>query len=411
LVFLYNLFISLYGIGVRVLSLWDEKAREWLSGRKSTWEDLQSVKASQKNIWFHVASAGEFEQAKPLIEAIKANYPGYQVIVSFFSPSGYRTATKYQHADRIVYLPVDTKENARRFIQTIQPKLVVFIKYDFWYHHLKAVHDAGIPLLLSSALFYPHQSFFKKRASLHKSMLHFFTQLFVQDEDSLQLLKKHGYRKAQIGGDTRFDRVITIAEKATALPLIEQFVGSALVLIAGSTWPADEDVLEKIATRFPGLKLILAPHEIDEAHIAQIQKKFPKALLYSELNNSSSGQVLIINNIGMLSRLYQYATITYIGGGFSKTGIHNTLEAAVWGKPVLFGPNYKKYKEAIGLITCGGAFSVASVEELETLLERLLEDPAQKEKAANAAQSLIYQHRGATKKLVDYIQENRLLTN
>jgi 3-deoxy-D-manno-octulosonic-acid transferase len=418
---LYNLFIRLYAMGISVVALRNKKAAQWRGGRNTLWTDLDKTFSKPHTvIWIHSASAGEFEQAKPLIEAFKKHFPQYKILVTFFSPSGYPAGKKFALADFVFYLPLDTAANAARFVRTVQPKLVVFVKYDFWYHHLKAVHDRRIPLLLASALFRKDQFFFKSYGGFYRRMLSFFTHLFVQDKTSYELLKKFGITHSTAAGDTRFDRVRTIAENFTEVPYIKEFVGNSRVIVAGSTWPDDEKMLHGILKNLDGVKLVIAPHEIDAAHVNIVAQLFQKSIRYSTLKEMDQAtaftrlhetEVLIIDNVGMLSRLYQYATVAYVGGGFNKSGIHNTLEAAVFGKPVLFGPNFQKFREARALIECGGAFSYNTEQELETILSRLLADEQALKQSSAAAAAYVHQNGGATETIIRFIQENRLLTN
>ncbi|MGN6401530.1 MAG: 3-deoxy-D-manno-octulosonic acid transferase [Flavisolibacter sp.] len=405
---LYNFTVQLYFIAVRIAALWNKKAVEWISGRKNLFASLeQKITATDKIIWMHCSSAGEFEQGKPAIEKLKSLYPHHKILVSFFSPSGYHVAKNYQYADIITYLPLDTRQNARRFIEITHPDVVVFVKYEFWYHHLSAAAFKHIPLLLISAVFRENQAFFKWYGRFYKQMLFLFRHIFVQDESSLQLLKQHGIDHCSIGGDTRFDRVQEIAEKFTEIPFINDFAGDAKLIVAGSTWPDDEQLLSHLHST----KLIIAPHEINEPHLAQIEKLFSNSIRYSQWQHRKGNEkVLLIDNVGMLSRLYKYAAVAYIGGGFTKDGIHNILEAAVYGKPAIFGPNYKKYREAKELVARGGAFSAANSEELKITIANLLNHAAQFQKASAQAQNYVLQNRGATEKIIQFIQENRLLT-
>ena len=415
MILVYNIFIALYSIVLRISSLWNVKAKKWLEGRQSLFADLEkNISASDSVIWIHSASAGEFEQAKPIIESLKKAYPQHKIAASVFSPSGYSAAQKYKGADYVFYLPLDTPANAKKLIKLLRPQLVIFIKYDYWYYHLHEIHENKIPLLLVSSIFRPHQTFFKWYGRFYRRMLHFFTHIFVQDEKSLQHLQQINVHQATIGGDTRFDRVVKIANGFEEINHIAEFIKDSNVFIAGSTWPDDEHVIRKLADDSASMKFIIAPHEINSNHLQQLQKDFPEAIFYSQsgtVTNLGNYKILIIDNIGMLSKLYKYATLTYIGGGFTKDGIHNSLEAAVFGKPVLFGPNYKKYREAIELIESGGAFSFAASEELASLTRRLLNDKSAYEKACLASKNYVTKETGATQKVLDYIQENRLLTN
>ncbi len=437
------MFILAFRLAIGITALFKPKAKEWIEGRNGQFASLQaSISPSEKVIWMHCASAGELEQGKPVAEDLKKRYPDYKILITFFSPSGFAVGKKFKAADYVFYLPLDTKKNARRFIQIVQPKLVIFVKYDFWFHHLKSVNQQGIPLLLISAIFRKEQAFFKWYGGFFKRMLRLFTLLFVQDETSLKLLHSIQVNNTNIAGDTRFDRVLSIAENnkkedVSASEIIKVFIGNSPVIVAGSTWPDDEKLLSEGLKKRPGIKLIIVPHEITEEHLRSIEGMFPQSVRYSRINdatylkeitkgiqkrNNTSGQsdalknrflaapVLIIDGFGMLSRLYQYATVTYIGGGFNKSGIHNTLEAAVWSKPVLCGPNYKKFKEARELLATGAAFSIATATELEQVIDTLFEGFGNIEKSGRAAGMYVRQNGGATKKILDYIQENRLLT-
>lgn len=409
MILLYNLSVRLYYLGIRVAALWNKKARAWIEGRNNWFEVVEKqISSTDKIIWMHCSSAGEFEQGKPVIEQLKKDYPSFKILVSFFSPSGYVVAQNYRHVDIITYLPLDTKQNAKHFIELANPQLIIFVKYEFWYHHLSAAAFRHIPLLLISAVFRKEQVFFKRYGKFYRQMLFLFRHIFVQDTASLQLLQQAGIHHCSIGGDTRFDRVQEIAGRFTALSAIEKFIGGATAIVAGSTWSDDEQLLSACNYQ----KLIIAPHEINEAHLRQIEKLFKNCIRYSQLQNANGNeQVLLIDNVGMLSRLYKYATITYVGGGFTKDGIHNILEAAVYGRPVFFGPNYKKYREAKELLAAGGAFSVANAEELKSRLSTLLNDAAQLKTAGMNAQNYVQENTGATKKILQFIQEKRLLTN
>ncbi|HEU4471150.1 MAG TPA: glycosyltransferase N-terminal domain-containing protein [Flavisolibacter sp.] len=411
--FFYTIFIRLYVAGIRVAGLVNAKAAEWHKGRKGLFEDLAARIAPQDRlIWVHCASAGELEQGKPVIEALKRQYPRHKILVSFFSPSGYAVGLKYKEADLICYLPADTASNAKRFIGIVKPELVVFIKYEYWYHHLSALAFRHIPVLLVSAIFRPGQAFFKWYGSFYRQILFLFRHIFVQDEESLNRLKNAGISHCSVSGDTRFDRVAKIALNAADLPLIASFTGGSPTLVAGSTWPDDEQLLAACIGNSVQ-KLIIAPHEINEGHLEQIDKLFPDSIRYSSLVKDSSlkARVLVIDNIGMLSRLYRYGTLAYIGGGFNKSGIHNTLEAAVWGKPVLFGPQYQKFREARELVALSAAFSVRDQAGLQQKLAQWLENEAEQEKAGLAAGRYVQENTGATGRVLEYVQANRLLTS
>jgi 3-deoxy-D-manno-octulosonic-acid transferase len=417
LVILYNFFIRCYQFAVSIAAFWNPKARQWINGRKKLFNELEKqIEPSHEIIWMHCASAGEFEQGKPVIELLKNRYPNKKVLVSFFSPSGHAAGIKYDKADLVCYLPLDTKKNATHFLAIVKPQLVVFIKYEYWYHHLKTARENNIPLLLLSAIFREEQIFFKSFGVFHRKILQLYTKIFVQDDVSESLLRTINI-SCIVSGDTRFDRVIAIANRFknnnnADMELIKIFALGSKALVAGSTWPEDEKIMAGILKAFPTLKLIIAPHEIGEDRIKSLEILFPNSIRYSRLKEKmEEGNVLIIDNVGLLSQIYQYATITYIGGGFNKSGIHNTLEAAVWGKPVIFGPNYKKFKEAKELIETGASFSISNANELIDLAGILLSDNTKLNNSGNAAKNYVMKKQGATEKIANYIQEKRLLTS
>ena len=412
--FLYYIFIALYRFTIALVAPWNKKAKAWIEGRRDIFEQLeQKIATSDRIIWMHCASAGEFEQGKPVLEDLKTHYPEYKILVTFFSPSGYETGLKYKGAHIISYLPLDTKRNAESFLNLVRPELVIFVKYEYWYHHLKLVSQQNIPLLLISSIFRKNQVFFKAYGRFYRNILGFYNWIFVQDEESSTLLKSIGIRHHSIGGDTRFDRVSAIVSNFTELPIIRQFAGADKVLVAGSTWPDDEKLLSALYKSYKSpLKFIIAPHEINKAHIDNLFALFPNAVAYSQLSQhpSTEASVLIIDNIGMLSRLYHYASITYIGGGFNKSGIHNTLEAAVWGKPVLFGPNYSKFKEARDLVALKAGYSISTANDLIQVATTLLNDSSLLTESSIRASTYVAENKGSTAKILDHIQENRLLT-
>jgi 3-deoxy-D-manno-octulosonic-acid transferase len=414
--FLYNIFLGLYAIGSRIASLSNKKAKLWLAGRKNIFSASagwrREMGAEAKVVWVHCASLGEFEQGRPVLEKIKEKYPGYKIMLSFFSPSGYEVRKNYPGADGIFYLPADGRKNAARFIDIIKPSLVIWVKYEYWYYYLTAFKEKNIPVVLISALFRPEQPFFKWYGGIWRKMLHCFYKIFVQDAASAEMLKtKNLYATAVPAGDTRFDRVIAIAEKHEPLPeAINEFCAGHQVIVAGSTWEEDEEEIVHYMRTHPAIKLILAPHEIDEERLHDAKKMFGHAVYYSEfITGNTDAQVLIIDNIGMLSKLYLLADIAYIGGGFNDSGIHNITEAAVYGKPVIFGPEYEKFNEAIELIDRGGAFSIENALELEALLDKLFGNEELLRKASATAKKYIYEKQGATGIVMEYIYEKRLL--
>jgi 3-deoxy-D-manno-octulosonic-acid transferase len=410
----YNIFLILYRSAIRIASLWNNKARLWLNGRKNIYSRLGSELRGQnsKIIWFHCSSLGEFEQGRPVIEKLKSQNPNLKFLLTFFSPSGYEIRKDYKGVDWVFYLPLDSKKNATALFDIVNPRLVLFVKYDYWYYYLTECKQRNIPLLLISGVFRKDQPFFKWYGNLHRSMLNCFAHFFVQNNESLQLLQSISINNVTVAGDTRFDRVSEIAESFTPIEAIKKFCSNSPVLVAGSTWPDDEKLIKDATANFPELKIIIAPHEIHKEHIDQLKSMFLDAVLYSQLvaHSPQLATCLIIDNIGMLSKLYHYGTITYIGGGFNK-GIHNALEAAVYGKPVLFGPNYKKFNEAVGLIKTGGGICITSSSELSTTLQKFINNKTDLELSGKKSFDFVKQNKGATEKILHYIEANRLLTN
>jgi 3-deoxy-D-manno-octulosonic-acid transferase len=415
--FFYNLFLFFFQLGSRIWALFNKKAALWVKGRLFIFSKLKDAfeKEQAPVIWFHCASLGEFEQGRPVMEDLKAKYPTHKILVTFFSPSGYEIRKNYSGADYVFYLPMDGPVNALRFINIVKPRLAVFIKYELWYYYTKVMHDRQIPLILISAIFLKSHAYFKWHGEVQRKTLSKFAHVFVQDELSKKLADKLQLPVSfTVAGDTRFDRVIKIASQYKRIDAITDWAKGKQLVVAGSTWPDDERVLSEILPLLQQhqLKLVIAPHEINESHLGQIEKQFQQQTVrFSQLVNNITGEVLIIDNIGMLSSLYHYAHITYIGGGYTPTGIHNCLEAAVYAKPVVFGPTYQKYAEAKGLIKAGGAFSFKQSGDLNSILTRLIKDKQAYLAAATAAGEFVIVHQGATDKIVQYIQENRLLTS
>jgi len=424
----YRLFLWLYRGSIIAISPFNRKASRWLSGRKNVFQNLRRFTDTKGGdiIWFHCASLGEFEQARPLLEGIRSSYPSYRILLSFFSPSGYEIRKDYKGADFVTYLPLDGPGNARKMLDMVRPRLVVWVKYEYWYFYLQQIKQRNIPLLLVAGIFRPEQPFFKSWGGFHRNMLNCFTCLFVQNQDSKKLLGSIGFSdNVSVGGDTRFDRVIEIAAQQVSIPAIEQFVNGCPVIVAGSTWEEDEEELDHFANTHPEIKFIIAPHEIDEQHLKDIEKLFHHAVRYSALiaspaqalqiqrepSTAAAPNTLIVDNIGMLSKLYKYATVAYVGGGFGDDGVHNVLEAAVYSKPVIFGPVFEKFREAVGLIDAGGAFCIENALELEENLQVLLGNAEEYKMASVAAGNYVYANKGATQKILGYIQEKRLLTN
>ena len=381
----------------------------------------------------HASSLGEFEQGRPVLEHLRKQYPSYLYVITFFSPSGYDVAKNYKGADHIFYLPFDSPSHARQLLDIFNPSLVLWVKYDYWFYYLNEIKERGIPVLLISGIFRRDQAFFKWYGNINRKMLRCITHFFVQTEQSQELLQSIGISQVSVGGDTRFDRVIEIAEGSARMdvPGIDAFCNGKPVMVAGSTWQEDDEELDHFANTHPEIKFIVAPHNIDEPRLQEVEKLYKHSVRYSvwhsvktsaesgmmysyTQSNSNSRlvpNVLVIDNIGLLSRLYRYATITWVGGGFGDDGVHNVLEAAVYGRPVVFGPVYDKYIEAIELVGSGGGFSVENALEAENLFTALLTNNDQYEEACQASRDYVYAKKGATEKILAYIQENRLLTS
>lgn len=409
---LYTLFLKLYPVGIRIASIWNEKARQWIRGRKK-FPAITLAGKKKSALWMHCASLGEFEQGRPLLEKLRKDFPGYDVVITFFSPSGYEVQKNYSGADAVFYLPTDSPSHAKKFIDQLNPALVLWVKYEYWYHYLLELKKRNIPTVLVSGAFREDQPFFKWYGKLWREMLSCFVHSFMQNETSKTLLENIGVKNVSVSGDTRFDRVITIAGNFEPVPLIKEFCGNDKVMVAGSTWEDDEAEMVHYVKTTPGIKFIIAPHEIDKENLRDVKKEFTGSVFYSELtiDTVQNTHTVIIDNIGMLSRLYQYADITYVGGGFGYTGLHNILEAAVYGKPVIFGPETDRNLEAQELVECGGGIIIRNALELEETFTLLLQNEDELKKRGEAAKNYVYSNAGATQKIVEYIHENRLLTN
>lgn len=420
--FFYNIFLFLYKAGIRIAGAWNPKAVLWLKGRKDIFHTIHTTLNSprQKYVWMHCASLGEFEQGRPLLEIIRQERPSCRIIVTFFSPSGYEIMKTYKGVDHVFYLPMDSAANAKALIDAFDPCLVLWIKYEFWYYYLQELKNRNIPTLLISGIFRTDQPFFTWYGSIWKKMLGCFTWLFVQNDSSLSLLNTIGIDKnVTVSGDTRFDRVTQIPAIEFHAPSIEIFCRNNPVIVAGSTWEDDEIILAAYADETKHReKIILVPHELDHDHLSSLRKIFKGSVLYSDIQKDPSlleknitYHTLIIDSMGILSKLYRYGYINYVGGGFTKDGIHNVLEAAVWGKPVIFGENYEKYAEAEELLDCLAAETISNTNELKKVMNSFISDKKIYEQASLAAREYVFNKTGAAKKIMNYIQENRLLTN
>lgn len=401
MLWIYNIGIAFYDILLKFAAFFNQKAKLFTSGRENIFKKIaQKINPNDSPIWFHFASLGEFEQGRPVLESIKIEQPQQKIIVTFFSPSGYEIRKNYALAD-VFYLPLDTASNAKKFIDLVNPKQAIFTKYEFWYHYFKTLNDRKIPLYLISGIFRPNQAFFKWYGGFYRNILKNVSHFFVQNNDSITLLNSVGITAVSLSGDTRFDSVYQNTKNPKKIELIEKFCGNSNVFIAGSTWLPDEKLLVSLIEKHPDWRIIIAPHEVDEQHINEIEKLFPTAKKFSSLNTQyaiRNTNILIIDNIGMLSSLYQYAKVAYIGGGFG-AGIHNTLEAAAFGLPVIFGPKYDKFQEAKDLIAIGAAKSISNAEELIFAFEYFNTNT----EASADAKKYVNDKKGATKMILKLI--------
>lgn len=409
---IYEVALILFRVLFGLISPFNKKIKQWIKGRKDLFKQIEDeLKNDKFRIWIHVASLGEFEQGRPIIELLKKKYPKYKIVLTFFSPSGYEIQKNYRYVDYVFYLPLDTKRNATKFIKLINPNIAIFVKYEFWYNHLKALQNHNIPILLISGIFRANQTFFKRYGKWYKRMLYMFSHFFVQNKESKKLLEHIGIHHVSIAGDTRFDRVIDIASKAKPIPIIENFCNNNISVIFGSSWKADEDLFfEFINKENKGVKFIIAPHEIHESNIKRIESNITKPTQrYSKINDNYeyNDDVLIIDNIGMLSSIYQYGSIAYIGGGFG-SGIHNILEAATFGLPVMFGPNYYKFQEAVDLIKLKGAFEIKNKVEAELTLRKLIDNKQVYDETALICKNYVENKKGASSMIIDYIVKKYL---
>ncbi len=421
---MYNLIIYIYQLGVIIASLFNEKVRKMWRGEREAIRILkEKVDPNAQYVWFHAASLGEFEQGRPLMEQLRQDHPEYKILLTFFSPSGYEVRKNYAGADIICYLPLDTITNARRFLRTIRPVMAFFIKYEFWYNYLHILKHRGVPVYSVSSIFRPGQIFFRWYGRQYSHVLKCFTHFFVQNEISKELLGTIGITNVSIVGDTRFDRVLQIKAAAKQLPIVEAFLsqpksgaaesGSAeapKVFVAGSSWPPDEDIFIPFFNEHRNWKLIIAPHVIGEEHLKQIESKLAgrKVARYSSLEDPGNPEipdnleVLIIDCFGLLSSIYHYADVTYVGGGFG-VGIHNTLEAAVWDVPVIFGPNNERFQEAQGLKACGGGYEITGADDFRRIMQRFIDTPQTITEAGRQSGAFVQQMTGATKKVLSAV--------
>ncbi|NCU04393.1 MAG: 3-deoxy-D-manno-octulosonic acid transferase [Chitinophagaceae bacterium] len=414
MIFFYNIFRLVYQSAVSLAAIRNPKAKKWVEGRRNWQQELRQNRQPQpgdKAVWMHCASLGEFEQGRPILEEIKTQYPNAKILLTFFSPSGYEIRKNYMGADYVMYLPMDSAANAKDFIEMAQPKLAIFVKYEFWHYYLNELKNRKIETILVSGIFRSSQPFFQWWGGFNRNMLQCFSHLFVQNADSKKLLDGIGLGdKTTVAGDTRFDRVITAAAQWKPVEIVDAFCGTEPVMVAGSTWAEDETTIAGWMKNNEQYKLIIAPHEIKAENINRLKELFANAVTFSELTTHHSPltthRVLIIDNIGYLSRLYKYATVCYVGGGFNKSGHHNILEAAVYGKPVITGPNFEKFKESVDLKKLGASFTVTNAAELTDVMQQM-----NSSSAGSIAENYVKENAGATSTILNWFQEKRLFTN
>jgi 3-deoxy-D-manno-octulosonic-acid transferase len=404
---LYNLGILGYYLLVRIVSIRNDKARKWIEGRKEIFKRLsETIIPGERILWFHASSLGEFEQGRPVIEAIRELKPEYKILLTFFSPSGYELRKNYPYADYVFYLPLDTKKNAIRFIDIVRPEKVFFIKYEFWYNFLTQLKEEGIPTYIFSALFRPSQIFFKPWGGWYLKAISTYEHIFVQNQESFNILHQHGFKTVSISGDTRLDRVGQIADAAPRLTKLELFCGDQKAIIAGSTWKEDEDLFIPYVNKCPSnLKFVIAPHEVNPQSLERIAGALEKPYaFYSTATNEEliKAEVLIVDGYGYLVSVYRYGMLAYVGGGFT-SGIHSILEPAVFGLPVLFGPDFHKFQEAHDMLMLGAAFLINDYADLETRIDTLRSIPEKLTTAANIARSYVNNNRGASKEIVKFL--------
>ena len=408
---LYNLSIRLYCFVVCCLSLTNKKAKLWITGRKNILLHLkEAIQPDDNIIWFHCASLGEFEQGRPLIEYIQKKQPQYKILLTFFSPSGYEIRKNYPDVDYVFYLPADTEFNAKKFMEIVRPQYIFFIKYEFWLNYIRQAYLREIPFYSVSSIFSKRQIYFKWYGKWFRKQLQEITHFFTQDQSSMDLLNQYGIFQTSVSGDTRFDRVYELSVNRKEIPLFSQIKQYDKTIVAGSTWREDEQLLFQMIKKY-NFRLILAPHEIDSQHIKQIESLFSDfpTIRYSQISDNvqvDEKQVLIVDTIGILSSLYPYGKIAYIGGGFG-VGIHNILEAATYGMPVIFGPNYKKFKEANDLIALSAAFSISNAKELDAVLDNLFENRKNLEIASRQAKQYVLDNIGACNRIYSFVFDGK----
>jgi 3-deoxy-D-manno-octulosonic-acid transferase len=403
---IYNLGIRIFILILKIASLRNPKAKKWIVGRKGLLKIIKKEQDQKEQVvWVHCASLGEFEQGRPLIEEIKRNYPDKKILLTFFSPSGYEVRKDYGNADYIYYLPADTPGNARRFIKYCNPEVAFFVKYEYWYNYLSTLKKKSVPVYFVSSIFRKDQLFFKGYGKWYRKMLKKVTHFFLQNQESAELLKSLNINNFSVVGDTRFDRVAHILENIKPIPAVEQFLGSQKAIIAGSSWKAEEALLMQYNRVNPGYKLIIVPHEVSDESIQRIKDQFGESAICFSKITSSMGKdknVLIIDSYGLLNSLYQYGYIAIVGGGFG-VGIHNILEAATFGMPVIIGPNYERFQEAVDMVNLHCTFPVANIEDFNTVMNHLLKDTTLVLTISKIASDYVKSNVGATPKILDFV--------
>ena len=409
MIFLYQIGIQLAAFFIPISAWFSSKMKLFVDGRKQSFQILkEKIHPSEKYIWVHVASLGEYEQGLPIMEAFKKEHPEYKIVLTFFSPSGYEIRKNNKIADVTLYLPLDTKANAQRFVDLVQPKMVFFIKYEFWLNYLKELKQRNIPTYLVSGIFRENQLFFKGYGGFYRKALKTFDHFFVQNEKSKQLLNSIDFNNVTVHGDTRFDRVAQIVERVQPLDFIEKFKKNVTTIVIGSSWIDDENVYLPYLNASENIKFIIAPHNIKEEEITRLISKINKIVIrytnYKE-EDLKTADVFIIDTIGILTQIYAYADIAYVGGAF-KTGLHNILEPATYGTPVVIGPKYEKFQEAKDLVALGSCLVVHNTEELTTTFNKLIQDKTYRNELGTKNRDFVLQNKNATNVVMDFIERN-----
>lgn len=411
--FLYSVVTQIIQFLLPIFGFFSPKMKLFVNGRKTVFQTLeQKIKSSDKTIWFHAASLGEFEQGLPVMEKIKEKFPNHKIVVTFFSPSGYEVRKNNTISDVTVYLPLDTKSNAKRFLKLVHPEMVFFIKYEFWPNYLKKLKNSNIPTYLISGIFRENQAFFKWYGGFYRKALKTFDYFFVQNESSKKLLQGLGFQNVKISGDTRFDRVVSILERDNSLDFIESFKDNKTTIVIGSSWPKDEEILVNyINQSHENIKFIIAPHNIKEEQISNLKSQITKkTVLFSEKNNTdlSNFNVFIIDTIGILTKIYSYADIAYVGGGFGNPGVHNLLESATFGIPIIIGPNYSHFAEATALVHQEGCISINNQSELNEAFDNLISNEDIRHEKGHICETFVQMNKGATQTIMNHILKETL---